>query len=118
MGPGEHLLEVGQRGHHSDNVILDVAKIKSNVHARGDFIVVVASLGKSFEDVRLAAQKLHQTHDVLADHANLAQKSLHVVIASNEDLVFNQIGFNLNLGDDGCECVDNVITAHMLEFGK
>jgi hypothetical protein len=72
VGPGQHLFEVPQAGHHRDNVILNIAKIEADVHARGDFVVGVAPLCETSENICFATEKLHETHDILADHSNLS----------------------------------------------
>jgi hypothetical protein len=59
MRPGEHLLEVRQTRHHSNNMVLDVSEIKADIHPRSDFVVCIASLGKSSKNVGFAAQKFH-----------------------------------------------------------
>ena len=63
---------MGQTGHHGDDVILDIAKIKANVHAGCDFVVGIAALREPSQDIGFAPEKLHQAHDVLSDHSNFA----------------------------------------------
>lgn len=106
----EHLLKVPQVGHHGDDVILDVTQIQTNVHARGDVVVLVAALCEAAQDVCFAAEELHQGHDGLADVADGAEEVVHVVCAGDEDLVFDVVGFGFDLVDQWGEGVDNVIT--------
>ncbi len=111
---GQHLLEVSQTGHHGHNMILDIAKIESNVHTRSDLIICVASLRKASQDVCFATEEFHQTHHVLANHSNLPEETMHIIISSDENLILNKIGLLLNLGDNGRKRIDNVITVDRL----
>ena len=110
MRATEHLLEVPQVRHHSDDVVLDVAEVETDVHARGDVVVLVAALCEAAKDVCFAAEELHEGHDGLADVADGAQEVVHVVAAGDEDLVFDVVGFGFDLVDQWCEGVDDVIT--------
>ncbi|KAJ8104979.1 hypothetical protein OPT61_g10459 [Boeremia exigua] len=51
----EHLLEVGQVGHHGDDVVLDVAEVQADVAAGRDAVGFVAALGEALDDVGFAA---------------------------------------------------------------
>lgn len=110
MRSAKHLLKMSQITHHRHDMILNITKIKANIHARRDVIVLVTSLGKTAEDVSFSAKKLHQPHGGLADVADGAQEVVHVVGARDEDLVFDVVGFGLDFVDGGSEGVDNVVT--------
>lgn len=110
MRATEHLFEVTEVRHHGDDVILDIAEIETNIHARSDVVVLVAALGEAAKDVCFAAEELHEGHDGLADVADGAQEVVHVVGAGDEDLVFDIVGFGFDLVNQGCEGVDDVIT--------
>jgi hypothetical protein len=110
MSSRKHFFEMRQTGHHGNNVILNVTKIKSNIHARCDFVVGVASLRKTPQDVGFASEKLHQAHDVLANHANSAQERMHVIITSNKNLVLDRIRFIFNLLNNWRERIHDIIT--------
>ncbi len=114
MRAGQHLLEVSQTGHHGDNVILDIAKIESNVHTWSDLIIGVASLRKASQDVCFATKEFHQTHYVLANHSNLPQEAIHIIISSDEDLILNKICLLLNFGDNGRKRIYDVVTVDRL----
>lgn len=62
----EHLFKVAQTGHHGNNVILNIAKVKSDIAARCDRVLLVATLGESLYNVGFATQKAHETHNFLA----------------------------------------------------
>jgi len=130
MRSGEHLLEVTQASHHGDNMILDVTEIETDIHTRSDFVICVATFGETFENISLqiarlalvqfdlkgvicntyfATKKLHQSHDILADHAYLSQESIQVVGPSNKDLIINRICLLLNITDDRGKRINNVI---------
>lgn len=113
MRATQHLLKVPEVRHHSDDVVLDVAEVEADVHARGDVIVLVAALCEAAEDVGLAAEELHEGHDGLADVADGAQEVVHIVGARDEDLVFDVVGFGFDLVDEGGEGVDDVITVRV-----
>lgn len=95
MSPRQHLFEVPKVCHHCDNVILDVTKIKPDVHARRHLVVLIATLGETSQHVSLAAKQAHQAHDVLACVPNLAEKLGHIIRASNEDIVFDLVSLHL-----------------------
>lgn len=97
-------------------MVLDVAEVETDVHARGDVVVLVAALGEAAEDVCFAAEELHEGHDGLADVADGAQEVVHVVGAGDEDLVFDVVGFGFDLVDQGCEGVDDVITVWVSSY--
>ena len=118
MRAGEHLLEMSKTGHHGDYVILDVAKIKSNVHPRCDFVVCIAALCETSENICLPTQKLHQPHNVFANHANLTQKRVHVVVPGNEDFVLDHIRLMLNACYNWSKRVNNVIAMNTLAYWK
>ena len=109
----QHLLEMSQVGHHGNNVILNVTQVESDVHSRSDSVIGVAALGETSEDICLSTQQLHETHDVLPSHADLAKEGLHVIIARYEDLIFNDIGLTLDLVDNGSKGIDDIVTARM-----
>lgn len=62
----QHLFEMGQVGHHGHNVILDVTQIQTDVSTRSHRVLLIAALGKPSNDIGLATQKAHQTHDLLS----------------------------------------------------
>lgn len=53
----QDLLEMTQVGCHSHDVILDITKIHSDVHAWSDLVIFVATLGETTEHVCFASQK-------------------------------------------------------------
>lgn len=106
----QHLLKVPQVRHHSHDVVLDIAEVETDVHARGDVVVLVAALGEAAEDIGFAAEELHEGHDGLADVADGAEEIVHVVAAGDKDLVFDVVGFGFDLVDEGGEGVDDVVT--------
>lgn len=107
---GKHLLEVGETGHHGNNVVLNIAEIESDVHVRRDFVIRIAAFGEAFQHIRLATQEFHQTHDVLTDHTDLPQERMHVIVSSDEHLVFDNIGFLLDVVDNWREAIHDVVT--------
>lgn len=109
VGPREHLLHVAQVRHHRDNVVLDVAQIQSNVSARSDGILLVASFGESLDNIGLATKEAHHVEHALAALANQAEQCNVIVISNDEHLVFDALGLVLSLADDGLEGIDNVI---------
>ena len=96
--------------HHSHHVILDVAKIQTNVSARGDAILLIAAFSKTFDDIGLPAEKAHQGHHFLTAEPNLAQKLGEIITSSNKDLVFDRISFNLDFVDWWSKGINNVVT--------
>ena len=107
---GEHLFEMSQTGHHGDNVVLDIAEVKSNVHVRRDFVIGITSLSETLQHICFATQKFHEAHHILANHADLTQECVHVIVPGNKDLIFYDIGFLLDAMDDRCETIHNIVT--------
>jgi hypothetical protein len=105
---------VAQVGHHRNNVILDITKVQADVHARSDLVVLVAPFRESLQNVCFAAEEPHQTHDVLSDVANLAQKLVHVVGTSDENFVLNLVRIALNLAYDRRERINNVVAVSVI----
>jgi hypothetical protein len=66
MRAAQHLLKMSQVGHHGNNVILNVTQVQADVTPRSNRVLLVATFGKPFDNVGLAAEKTHQTHDFLA----------------------------------------------------
>jgi hypothetical protein len=62
----EHLFEMRQVGHHSDDVILDIAEVHAHVASGSDAVGLVAALGEALDDIGFAAQKTEKLHDALA----------------------------------------------------
>jgi hypothetical protein len=90
-------------------VVLDVSEIKTNIHPWGDFIIGIASFGEPAKDICFTTQEFHQAHNVLPDHADPTQKTVHIIIAGNEDFIFDDISFLFDSCDNWCKTVNNVI---------
>ncbi len=99
-------------GHHRHDVVLDVAEVKTDVHAWGDVVILVAPLREAAEHVCFAAKELHERHDRLAHVADLPQEVVHVVTARDEDLVFDVVGFGFDFVDGRGEGVDYVVAVN------
>ena len=110
VGTGEHFLDVVQIRHHGDNVVLDVAKIETDVAARGDRVLLVAPLGEAFDHVGFATQETHHVEDALAGFADPLEEPGEVVFARNEYLVFDCFRFMFGVTDHRGEGIDNVVT--------
>ena len=100
--------------HHGHDVVLNISQIHSNIHSWRDFVIFVASLGETAQNICFAAEKLHQAHDVLSHFANSTQKRLHVVRTSSKDLILDFIRIPLDSSDYRGETIDNVITVNVL----
>ena len=96
-------------GHHSHDVVLDVAKIEADFAARCDGVGFVAAFSEAFDDVCFSAEQTHERHDFFAALANLAEDRGVVVWAGDEDLVFDGVGFELDGADGRTEGVDYVV---------
>lgn len=112
----EHLLEVCQVGHHGHDVILNITQIKANVTTRSHRVLFIAALGKSANDVRLAAEKAHQTHDFLAQTTNPREERLKVIDSCDEDVVFDRLGLKLHIVNHRTEAIDDVITGKVVSI--
>ena len=97
-------------GHHGDDVVLNITKIQTDVHPRRYTVVLVAALGEALQNICLASQKTQQTHDILAEDTNLSQESVCIIGTSDEYLIFNGIGIQLNPVNDWGEGIDDVVT--------
>lgn len=96
-------------------MILNVAKIEPNVHVWSDLVIAVASLSKALQNICLPSQESHQSHDVLASHANPTKERMHIIASGNKDLVFDGVGSSLNLCYDWRKGIDNVINQGVTE---
>ncbi|KAI6767862.1 hypothetical protein HG530_005871 [Fusarium avenaceum] len=110
---GQNLLEMTQVGSHGHNVILDITQVHSNVHAWCDFVVLVASLCETTEDICFSTEKTKESQTILANSANTTQKRVRVILTHDKHLVLDSISFKLNLSDDRAERIDNVVTINV-----
>lgn len=110
MASGQHLFEVGQIAHHGDDVILDVAEIKADITTRSNTVLLIAALREALDNICLAAEEAHHGHDFLATFSNGAENDARVLGTRSEHLIFDGIGFVLNVANNGAEGVNNVVT--------
>lgn len=113
VGAGKHLFEMPKTSHHCDHVVLYIAKVKADIHTRSDLIVGVAPFCESSQDIGFAAQKLHQTHHILASHAYLPQELIHIIGSRNKDLVIDCVCLSLNSIDNWSKRINDVITGQV-----
>ena len=109
MAPTEHFLGMAQVAHHGNDMVLDIAQIEADLAAGSDGVLFVAALGETFDDVCFSAEEAHERHDFLAAFADLAEERGEVVVAGDEDLVVDLVGFDCDGADDGFEAVDDVV---------
>lgn len=109
MRAAQHLLKVPEVAHHRDHVILNIAKIESDFAARGDGVLLIASLGEALDHIRLPAQETHQAHDSLTTLADLAEEGSIIVGTCNEDLVLNHFRLLFGVVDDWTKGVHDVV---------
>lgn len=98
-------------GHHGDDVVLDIAQVKTNVHAWRDLVVLVAALGESLEDIGFATNEAHESDDIPPGTAGSSQKVFGVILTDHKDRVLDRIYFSLDAMNDGEEAVYYVVTA-------
>jgi hypothetical protein len=66
----QHLFEMGQVGHHGNDVILDIAEIQAHIAAGCYAVRLVAALCEALDNIGLATKQTQQLHDTLAAVAN------------------------------------------------
>lgn len=110
VGARQDLLEMRQVCHHRNNVILDIAKIHANIHARGDLVILIASLGEAFEHISFATKNAHQPERVFANSPDSPEKRVHIISTRNEHRVFDTLRDQLNSMDSWSERVHNIVT--------
>ena len=98
-------------GHHSHDVVLDVAEVEGDVRTGGHFILFVAAFREASDDVGFPTEETHGGHYFFAAETNLAEEVRGVVRASGEDVVFDLVSFFFDVVDRWAKTVDNVVSA-------
>jgi len=117
MATAQHLLEMGEVGHHGNDVILDIREVKTDVPAGGHVEVLIAAFCEAFDDVGFATEETVERHYFFAGVANSTEDDARVFHSSGEDLIFDCVGFELDFADHRGEGIDNVV-ARLLRDGE
>lgn len=100
-------------------MVLDVAEVESDFSTGSDRVLVVAAFGEAFYDVGFSAEQPHERHYLFTAVADLSEERGEILRAGDEDLVFDCVGFELDLVDWRTKCVDDVVTRReQLVVGK
>ena len=91
-------------------MVLDIAQVEADFSTGSDTVRLVAALGKAFDDVGFSAEKTHERVVLLPARADLLKKVTSVFAASNENCIFDCVGFMLDRMNGRSKGIDNVIT--------
>lgn len=109
MSSRQHFLKMTQICRHGDDMILDISEIHANVHMWSYLIVFIASLRETAKDVGFASEETKQSHAILANSSNRAEKRARIVLTHHEDFVFNGICLEFDGANSWREAVNYVI---------
>ena len=110
MAPTKHFLNVAQRAHHRNDVVLNVAEIDTDFATRGHTVLLVTAFCEAFDDVRFASEQAHHAEDILARFADQPEHTCVVIVSGNEDLIFNVLRLSFGIADYWGKGVDDVVT--------
>jgi len=109
MRARKDLLEMSKIAHHGDDVVLDVTQVQPDVLTRRDAVLLIATLGKSLDDIGFATKQTDERHDLFAAVANLLEDFTRLFGTSCEDVVLDRLGLLFDSANDRLEGIDNVI---------
>lgn len=102
-------------------MVLDIAQVEANLPTGRDAVRLIAALGEAFDDVGFPTEKTHERIVLLPAITDLLKKVPSVFATSDEDCIFDRIGFMLDRVDGRSEGIDNIIATwqvSMLDFNE